>query len=91
MADACRWYDEQRSGLGREFLEELAQTLARIAQNPQQYGVHFRNARAARLRRFPYVVHYVFTSVDGPVIVVAVMHGSRDPKRLRDRLEESDT
>jgi plasmid stabilization system protein ParE len=40
------------------------------------YGIVWQNVRAARLRRFTYVVYYRVH--DDRVEVLAVMHGSRD-------------
>ena len=61
---------EQR-GLGLEFLDQLRTTYDQIA------------ARRALLRRFPYAVYF---AVEGDlVIVLAVLHGSRDPAEWQRR------
>jgi len=88
IEEACRWYNEQRPGLRHEFLAELKASLARIAENPQMYATGYRSVRSARLHRFPYVVHY---RIHGEtVVVLAVLHGSRDPALWRRRARESD-
>jgi plasmid stabilization system protein ParE len=47
------------------------------------YGVVWRNVRAARLRKFTYVVYYRVH--DDRVEVLAVMHGSRDASAWQPR------
>jgi len=75
--------EAQQAGLGQAFLDRLNETLAGVGAMPEMYGVVWRNVRAARLRRFTYVVYYrVHTD---RVEVLAVMHGSRRASAWRDR------
>ena|SRR5438105_2279967 len=74
--EARDYLETQRSGLGQAFLDRLNETLARIGDMPELYGVIWRNVRAARLRKFTYVVYYRVHR--DHVEVLAVMHGSRD-------------
>jgi toxin ParE1/3/4 len=68
--------EAQRAGLGQAFLDRLKEVLGRIGAMPQMYGLAWRNVRAARLRRFTYVVYYRVQA--DRVEVLAVMHGNRD-------------
>lgn len=75
--DAHDWYEEQRSGLGRDFLEEVAKVLADVLANPARYGFAEGDIREGPLSRFPYAVYYrVLTD---RIRVLAVYHASRDP------------
>ena len=76
VEDARDHFESQRVGLGHAFLNRLTEALARISDMPEMYGVVWRNVRAARLRRFSYVVYYR-VYIDR-VEVLAVIHGSRD-------------
>jgi len=73
----------QRAGLGQGFLYRLKETLARVGGMPEMYGVVWRNVRAARLRKFTYVVYYRVHP--DRVEVMAVMHGSRDASTWQGR------
>ena len=81
---AFEWYENERSGLGLEFLDELRAAYNRIADSPLKYQELRGGIRRALLRRFPYAVYF---AIEGDVvIVVAVLHASRDPaqwQRLR--------
>lgn len=83
LADARSWYEEQRDGLGDDFLLCVEETLGRIRRMPELYSVGYRGIRRALIRRFPYVVYYRF---DGSMIsVLAVMHGRRGQKAWQSR------
>jgi plasmid stabilization system protein ParE len=81
---AFEWYENERQGLGLEFLDELRAAYNRIADSPLKYQELRGGIRRALLRRFPYAVYF---AIEGDVvIVVAVLHASRDPaqwQRLR--------
>lgn len=82
--DAAFWYDRQRPGLGTEFLEAVRNSLEAIAKNPRLYPAIHRDARRALLRRFPYGIYYRI--YPDSIVVVACMHGRRDPKRWQSRV-----
>ena len=35
LAEAVRWYESKRNGLGDDFLAEVAKTIDRLALNPE--------------------------------------------------------
>ncbi len=83
LAEAFTWYEEQRPGLGSEFLAEVAVVLESIERSPAAYAVVRGETRRALVRRFPYAVFYV--NDPDVVAVTAVMHGRRDPRRWQER------
>ena len=54
LADAAAWYEEQRQGLGHEFLDEVLTMLSSIAETPLMYPNVHRNTRRAIIHRFPF-------------------------------------
>jgi plasmid stabilization system protein ParE len=84
MLDARDWYEQQRAGLGDEFVTAVEQLFERISSMPEMYGVVTGDVRRAKLRRFPYVVYYrVLTD---QVVVIAVLHGRRDSQAWQSRV-----
>jgi plasmid stabilization system protein ParE len=81
--EARDYLEAQRTGLGQAFLNRLNDVLTRIGALPELYGVIWRNVRAARLRKFTYVVYYRVH--DDHVEVLAVVHGSRDASAWQSR------
>jgi len=80
---AARWYERQRGDLGDEFLDEVSMAVAAISDNPRLYPVVHRNTRRALIHRFPFGIYYRVE--EEAIIVIAVMHGSRHPKRWQKR------
>jgi plasmid stabilization system protein ParE len=83
VEDAYRWYEDQQAGLGDEFLAAVSTVIESLATYPERFPVVYRQTRRANLRRFPYSVFYRI--IDDQVIVVACMHGRRDPRRWQSR------
>ena len=78
------WYEQQQSGLGQWFSDALIAALDRIKAMPQMYAIVFHNVRRAKLRTFPYLIYYRLLT--DRIEVLAVLHGSRDPKRWQERV-----
>lgn len=81
--EAFLWYEGQRPGLGHEFLAAANTLIDAIAEHPLRYPVIRRNTRRALLRRFPYAMY--FRIYDQVIVVVACMHGRRNPRRWQAR------
>lgn len=77
VAAAFEWYEKERSGLGREFLDELRATYDRITHGPLKYQYLRSGIRRALVRRFPYGVYFAIE--DEVIVVLCVLHASRDP------------
>lgn len=83
LVSAHQWYEQQRSGLGRDFIQSVEDAIDRIRVAPMMFPIVHRGARQTLIRRFPYVIYY---NVDGTVVeIVAVFHGHRDPSPFKDR------
>ncbi|OFW14553.1 MAG: hypothetical protein A3H27_11010 [Acidobacteria bacterium RIFCSPLOWO2_02_FULL_59_13] len=80
---AFLWYERQRIGLGEEFLASVRSALDDITTHPTRYPVVHRNTRRVLLHRFPYQIFYRI--YDEAIVVVACMHGRRNPIRWRSR------
>lgn len=83
VEDAYRWYEAQQPGLGEEFLAAVRAILESMVANPERVPVVHRQTRRALLRRFPYGLYYRI--VDDQIVVLACMHGRRNPRRWQSR------
>jgi plasmid stabilization system protein ParE len=83
LTDAASWYEEQRKGLGHEFLDDAQSLFDRIGDGPLNFPVVHRNARRAVMNRFPFCIYFVVEQFD--VIVLSVIHGTRHPHRWKSR------
>jgi hypothetical protein len=84
ILQAFTWYEGQRSGLGRAFMEEVSRCLEAIEQRPLSFELIDTVARRAMTRRFPYALFFVVG--DEFASVVAAFHMARNPEELSLRL-----
>ena len=82
LEEAAAWYEQQRFGLGGEFLEAVDDALSFIARWPHA-GTPVPDvppdlpARRAPIRRFPYQV--VYLEMPGEIRILAFAHDRRSP------------
>jgi plasmid stabilization system protein ParE len=79
-----RWYEEQRPGLGSQFLDCVLACLERVRRSPELLARVRGEFRRALVRRFPYAVFYEL--VDQTVTVYGIVHTARDSAKWRSRL-----
>ncbi len=83
LAEARRWYENRREGLGDELIEQVDATFERIRRMPLVPAVKYKNVRRVLLKRFPYAVFYHVD--DDQITIIAVHHTSRDPRGWQSR------
>lgn len=83
LAAAVLWYEQQRAGLGRDFLDQALAAFQLLAEHPLTYPVVHRDTRRALLKRFPFGIY--FRAERSQVVVIAIAHASRHPRHWRDR------
>ena len=84
ISEAKSWYENQRSGLGDEFVGCVDEAFEQIRQWPNLSPKVFLDLRRKVVRRFPYLV--IFRIDDDQITVVAVYHGKRDPRGWQGRV-----
>jgi len=88
--DAALWYDEQRFGLGDDFLSERERAIERLEENPRgsprlEYYDGPHEIRRVLMRRFPYAV--IYQCRPDELLIVAVAHLKRRPLYWLGRIE----
>ncbi len=78
------WYELRSLGLGAEFLRAVDVCFERIRRSPESFQLIYKNARRARITRFPYVAYFVSAATG--IQIVACMHAKRDPRIWRRRV-----
>ena len=81
MAEAGRWYERHRAGLGVAFLDAVDTAVARIAEMPGMGspvpGIADLTIRRRPVRRFPY--HVVYLELPDRLQILAIAHDRRRP------------
>ena len=76
---AAGWYEAQRQGLGADFIEELSELIAALAENALLYAEIFEGVRRMFAHRFPFVVTYQVMTDE--VVVISILHMRRRSMR----------
>lgn len=79
-----KWYEEQLSGLGGKFLDELEEGFGAIQNFPDTWANFHYGFRRYILNKFPFSI--VYKTAHGKIYIVAVMHNSRKPHYWADRI-----
>ena len=80
---AFEYYENQRVGLGQDFLLCIEECLSKIERNPKHYKNIYKELRRIAVRRFPYRILYLVQN--NLVIVTAVFHARKDPQAWESR------
>ncbi len=81
---AYDWYESQRAGLGEDFILTLEESYAKITRSPKQYQQVYKSVRRKLVRRFPYGIFFLIRK--DTIIVLAILHTKREPKKWRERV-----
>jgi len=85
-SEATLYYEERQAGLGADFVADIEATIERIIESPTRWRILEEDVRRCLVHVFPYGVLY---SVEQDfVLIVAVMHCSREPGYWKDRLKK---
>jgi plasmid stabilization system protein ParE len=85
FAEAVRWYEDRRVGLGSEFFDSVAAMMEMLASNPEigaPLGSEDRTRRVL-VPRFPFQIVYHLTGTE--IVVVAIAHLRRRPGYWKSR------
>jgi plasmid stabilization system protein ParE len=88
LTEAITYYNAQGEGLGYEFAAEVKRTLERIVQYPDAWSKLSNRTHRCRTNRFPYGVIYQVRKET--LLIVAVMHLSREPETWKSRLKKKE-
>lgn len=83
FSEATAWYESKRIGLGKEFIAEIEQLCDAASEHPLQFAVAHNDIRRVVAKRFPFSVY--FRAQKHRIVVLAVLHGRRDPAIWLDR------
>ena len=84
--EAAHWYSKRGNALAFRFVNAIEQAISKAAQTPERWRIIEEDVHRCLTRVFPYGILY--TIEPDYVLIVAVMHCSREPGYWRHRLDE---
>lgn len=78
LQDAYDWYEDQKTGLGDQFVSQFKAACKSVIKSPEGYQ-SIRTFRQIPLKRFPFLVLYDL--IDGKIVVFGVFHTRKNPDK----------
>ncbi|MCX6955832.1 MAG: type II toxin-antitoxin system RelE/ParE family toxin [Verrucomicrobia bacterium] len=85
LTAAAVYYEEQRAGLGAEFLDATEQAIETVMSAPHRWPARIGGVRRHLVERFPYLVRYRVAPTGETVQFLSLLHGARHPDTGRER------
>jgi toxin ParE1/3/4 len=82
-ADAVHYYMGQRTEIAQSFINAIEDAIYLIRESPTRYIKIDEDIRRCMTRKFPYGILY--TIEPGYILILAVMHCSREPGYWKNR------
>jgi len=73
------WYNKKQSGLGSRFFKAVKDQTIRIRKKPYSVAIRYDEVRCAKVKGFPYLVHYKIFQDIKTIKVIAVFSTHRNP------------
>ena len=85
LHEAVDYYNDQLNGLGEQFYDSFLDTVRYIAQTPDIWRKIGPHTRRVNIKRFPYLILYIYDDPD--ILITCVAHQHRNPSYYIDRVE----
>ena len=84
LTAAAKRYACARPELARDFIRAFRAATNAVAEQPERFSFLEKPVRRVRISGFPY--RMIYEELDDCVLVLALMHDSREPKYWKSRL-----
>jgi toxin ParE1/3/4 len=84
--EAAIWYANRERELAHQFIANIEDAIHRVAETPTRWRIIEEDVRRCLTHLFPYAILY--TIEKNFILIVAVMHFSREPGYWRERIQK---
>jgi len=82
------WYNQKQQGLGSRFFKAVKKQISRIKKTPYSIAIRYDDVRCAKLKRFPFLVHYKIFQDLNIIKIIAVLSTHRNPIIWEERTDK---
>ena len=80
LTNALEWYADQELSLETRFYASVNKIISTISENPRIFAERKKSIRAAIIKPFPFLIFYKIDELRQRIVVLAILHQSRNPK-----------
>ena len=78
---SIKWYLERSQQAAENFIAAVDHALQLICEHPERWRNQYKNYYELGVKKYPFTIVYFIESAQQQVIIMAVYHRSRNPKR----------
>jgi len=86
LLEAAKWYNKVRPELGKELVARFRERLTELRDNPLTCQIRYSEVHTALIEQFPYMIHYYVDQQNKTIVVISILHTSRDPMVWDERI-----
>jgi hypothetical protein len=86
LQQSIDWYNEQQNELGSRFFASVKEQISHIKKSPSSIAIRYDEVRCAKVKSFPYLIHFMVFPESNTVKIIAVFSTHRDPQMWKSRL-----
>ena len=79
--EAVSWCQERSQRVAENFVADLGDKIQEICTDPLRYRCTYKEYRETSLRRFPFTVVFMVDQTARKIIITAVFHHKRNPRK----------
>ena len=76
----AQWYNIKQPKLGNKYISYVRAKISSIRTHPQVFPIRYGEVQTAVVDVFPYMIHFIFLSTNNSIVILAVLHTSRNPE-----------
>jgi len=80
LEEGLEWYSARSKPVAQRFFDTTLSCLLSLQITPKRFAIRYDKVRMAMVKRFPYAIHYQVFDDRKLVLVLAILHASRNPK-----------
>lgn len=85
LKEARNWYRNKNKKLETRFTLAIKETILKLQKQPNAYSIRYKNIRIANTPVFPFGIHFYFNDDKKMIVIIAIIHGKRDPEYAKKR------
>lgn len=84
IRNASIWYEKKQKGLGKRFIVIIRKCFLLLKTNPNAFQIRYDDIRTIITPKFPFMIHFSINEISKKVIIISVLHTSRNPESWYD-------
>jgi plasmid stabilization system protein ParE len=84
---SVNWYAERSLQASAKFVTAVDATLKLICDNPVRWRNRYKNYYELGVKKYPFSLIYIIEPANKLIVITAVYHGKRNPKRRYRKLK----